>query len=285
MGRYFLGSFQVSAWTDSCNSRFLKERQMKKKDKTKERLLEELRKLHKRVEKLERISVERERLENQLRKLSSVTEQTDDSVVVTDRNGVIEYVNPAFERKTGYGKEEAIGRFSRIVKSGKQGEDFYKQLWETILRGEVFRGVLINKKKNGELYYEEKTITPLRNGEGVVTHYVSTGKDITERKEMEAELERALIGKERLEAIRSLSMTYAHNIFNAITPVKSYAEMILKRTDPSDPKHAWAQSILNGTTEVVKIVNKLKEIEAENTTEFGGMRLLDLDRLKEEPGR
>lgn len=258
---------------------------MKKKDKTKEQLLEEMGKLHKRVEKLERISAERERLETELRKLSSVTEQTDDLVVVTDRNGVIEYVNPAFERKTGYSKEEAVGQTPRIVKSGKQEEDFYKELWETILRGEVFRGVLINKKKSGELYYEEKTITPLRNGEGVVTHYVSTGKDITKRKQMEAELEQALIGRERLEAIRTLSMTYAHNIFNAITPVKSYAEMILKRTDPSDPKRAWAEAVLNGTAAVVNIINKLKEIGVENITEFGGMKLLDLDRLKEKPGR
>lgn len=227
----------------------------------------------------------RKRVELEIRKLSSVTEQTDDSVVITDKNGVIEYVNPAFERKTGYSKEEAVGQTPRIVKSGKQEEDFYKQLWETILRGEVFRGVLINKKKSGELYYEEKTITPLRNSEGAVTHYVSTGKDITERKQMEAELERALIGKERLNAIRTLSMTYAHNIFNAITPIKGYAEMILKGTAASDPKHAWAQSILNRTTEVVNIVNKLKEIKIESTTEFGGMKLLDLDRLKEKPGQ
>ncbi len=253
---------------------------MKKKDKTKEQLLEEMGKLHKRVEKLDRIVAERERLENQLRKLSSVTEQTDDSVVITDKNGVIEYVNPAFERKTGYSKEEAIGRTPRIVKSGKQGEDFYKQLWETILRGEVFRGVLINKKKSGAFYDEEKTITPLRDSEGVITHYVSTGKDITERKEMEEELKRALIKKERLEAIQTLSVTYAHNIFNAITPVKVCAEMILKKTDPSDPLYAWGQSILNGTTQVVNIVNKLKEIETESTTEFGGMTLLNLDRLK-----
>lgn len=263
---------------------------MKEEDQTKEQLLEEVDALRRRLAKLEKVQAERKkvegrRVETEMRKLSSVTEQTDDSVVVTDKNGVIEYVNPAFERKTGYSKEEAIGQTPRIVKSGKQGEDFYRQLWETILRGEVFRGVLVNKKKNGDLYYEEKTITPLRNGEGLVTHYVSTGKDITERKQMEAELERALIGKERLEAIRTLSMTYAHNIFNAITPAKSYSEMILKRMDPSDPKRAWAQAILKATTEVVDIVNKLKQIEVESTKEFSGMTLLDLDRLKRKLNR
>ncbi len=224
---------------------------------------------------------QRKEAEAQLRKLSNVIEQTDDSVVITDREGMIEYVNPAFERKTGYTREEAIGKTPRIVKSGKQDDRFYReQLWGTILRGDVFRGMVINKKKNGELYFEEKTITPLKNEEGVITHFVSTGKDITERKQMEEEMEKVHLEKERLEAIRTLSMTYAHNILNALTPIKSYAEMIVKRTDPSDPKYRWARSILEGTNHIVEIVGKLKEIDTYSTTEFGGMKILDLKSLK-----
>ena len=132
---------------------------------------------------------ELKRAEEEMRKLSHAVEQSDDSVVITDKDGVIEYVNPAFERRTGYSKKEALGQTPRIVKSGKQGDAFYERLWKTISEGEVFRGILVNKKKTGELYYEEKTITPLKDGRGVVTHYVSTGKDITER--MRAEEERA----------------------------------------------------------------------------------------------
>lgn len=220
--------------------------------------------------------------EAQLRKLSNVIEQTDDSVVITDREGVIEYVNPSFIRKTGFARDEAIGKTPRIVKSGKQDDRFYReQLWGTILRGDVFRGLVINKKKNGEIYFEEKTITPLKNEEGVITHFVSTGKDITARRQMEEEREQVRLAKERLEAIRTLSLTYAHNILNALTPVKSYAEMIVKKTDPADPKYRWARSILEGTNHVVEIVGKLKEIDTYSTTEIGGTKILDIERLKE----
>ncbi|HLG21798.1 MAG TPA: PAS domain S-box protein [Candidatus Manganitrophaceae bacterium] len=227
-----------------------------------------------------RDTTRRKQAEAERRKLAGAIEQTDDSVVITDREGVIEYVNPAFERKTGYTREEAIGKTPRIVKSGLQGADFYVQLWATVLQGEVFRGMLINKRKNGELYYEEKTITPLKDDKGVITHYVSTGKDVTKRIKMEKNLEEVRVEKERLEAIRALSMTYAHNILNAITPVKSYAERILKITDPSDPRQKWAESIIDGTADVVKIVRRLEEIDTFSVTELGGMKMLDLDRLK-----
>lgn len=114
-------------------------------------------------------------------------EQTADSVVITDPAGRIEYVNPAFEKQTGFSKQEAVGKTPRLVKSGKQDAAFYKQLWDTIRAGRVFRGVLINRRKDGSIYYEEKTITPLINAEGTIVHYVSTGKDITPRMRLEEE--------------------------------------------------------------------------------------------------
>ncbi len=131
---------------------------------------------------------ERNRAEEVLKKLSSVVEQTADLVVITDKGGVIEYVNPTYEKFTGYTKEEAIGKTPRILKSGKHDDKLYETLWKTILSGEVFRGVLINRRKNGELYYEEKTITPIRDTQGNITYFVSTGKDITERRRSEEEL-------------------------------------------------------------------------------------------------
>lgn len=219
----------------------------------------------------------RKAAEREMRKLSSVIEQTDDVVIITDRSGVIEYVNPAFEQKTGYTRAEAIGKTPRLVRSGQQESALYRELWETILRGDVFRGELVNKKKDGTLYHEEKTITPIKNRRGEITHYVSTGKDITERRRLEA----TLAEKERLEAIRTLSMTYAHNIFNAITPVKSYAEMIVKKTDLADAKRKWAQAILDRTEEVVQIIRKLEEVDRYSMTEHGGVKFFDVDRPRE----
>jgi PAS domain S-box-containing protein len=122
-----------------------------------------------------------------IRKLSSVTEQTADSVLITDRYGTIEYVNPAFEAMTGYSKNEVIGRSPSFLKSGQHEKSVYEDLWKTILAGQPFRAVMINQKKNGEHFYAEKTITPLVDARGDITHFVSTDKDITERKRMEAD--------------------------------------------------------------------------------------------------
>ena len=114
-----------------------------------------------------------------LKKLSSAVEQTADHVIITNQEGVIEYVNPAFEKLTGFSQAEAIGKTPRIVKSGRMEPGFFEKLWKTILAGKVFRADFINRKKSGELYYEEKIITPIRNDRGRITHFVSTGRDIT----------------------------------------------------------------------------------------------------------
>ncbi len=131
----------------------------------------------------------RRRSEAQMRKLSGAVEQAADAIMITDRAGTIEYVNPAFERTTGYSRAEAIGRTPRLVKSGRQGAGFYEGLWRTILAGEVFSDVFINRRKDGALYYEEKTITPLKDREGRVTHFISTGKDVTERMQTQERLQ------------------------------------------------------------------------------------------------
>ncbi|MBI1750756.1 MAG: PAS domain S-box protein [Acidobacteria bacterium] len=133
----------------------------------------------------------RKQAEEALRKLSSAVDQTADNVLIANRDGIIEYVNPAFERSTGYSQEEATGKTPRILKSGKHSGRFYQEVWKKILAGEVFRGVFINRRKNGELYYEDKTIAPLKDTQGNITHFVSIGRDITARKEAEERLQEA----------------------------------------------------------------------------------------------
>jgi PAS domain S-box-containing protein len=133
---------------------------------------------------------ERQRTEEALRKLSRAIEQTGDSVFVTNRDGIIEYVNPSFEKLTRYSRQEAIGATPRIHNSGRHDQRFYERLWNTILSGQVFRAVFTNQKKDGQLYYEEQTITPIRDGQGRITHFVSTGRDITRRRRTEEALRR-----------------------------------------------------------------------------------------------
>ena len=112
--------------------------------------------------------------------LSKAVEQTADSVILTDSGGRIEYVNPAFEATTGYTREEAVGSTPRLLKSGQHDEEFYTGMWKVLLRGEPYRGTLINRRKNGERYWAEQTITPMKDSLGKITHFVSVLKDVTE---------------------------------------------------------------------------------------------------------
>ncbi len=116
-----------------------------------------------------------------LRKLSQAVEQAADSIFITSRDGQFEYVNPAFEHMTGYTAESTQGQTPDLLKSADQDPSAYAELWNTILSKQVYRGTLINRKKSGEAFFEEKVITPLVNPAGQITHFVSTGRDITER--------------------------------------------------------------------------------------------------------
>jgi len=137
-----------------------------------------------------RTEAEERRSKQTIDLLSRAVEQTDDSVVITNLQGIIEYVNPAFAATTGYGPEEALGRTPRILKSSLHNKEFYSRLWSQILEGGTFRGTLVNRKKSGELYWTEQTITPIKESSGAITHFVSVLKDITQfRKQQEQELQ------------------------------------------------------------------------------------------------
>ena len=125
----------------------------------------------------------------QVSKLSSVMEQTADIIVVTDTEGIIEYVNPSFERITGYTYNEAVNNSPGLVASGLHKSEFYRHMWETITAGESYSNIFINRRKDGSLYYEEKTITPIKDQSGTITHYVATGKDISERIQIQERLQ------------------------------------------------------------------------------------------------
>lgn len=116
-----------------------------------------------------------------IRRLSTAVEQTADGIFITDRSGVIEYVNPAFETMTGYSAGEVIGQTPRVLKSGKQPPSYYETLWKTILAGQVFRSSWVNRTKSGTEFHADQTITPLKEPGGEVTHFVSVVKDVTER--------------------------------------------------------------------------------------------------------
>lgn len=119
------------------------------------------------------------------RRLANAVERTADCIFITDAEGRIEHVNPAFEKTTGYSREEAIGQTPRILKSGEHDREFYAALWARILAGEVHTGTVINRRKNGELFHAEQTITPVKDRSGSFTHFVAVVRDITEQKKAE----------------------------------------------------------------------------------------------------
>src|SRR5688572_3097584 len=129
--------------------------------------------------------------------LTKAVEQTADSVFISDRQGRIQYVNPAFERTTGYTRDEALGNTPRLLKSGQQDDAFYKQMWAGLLAGEPYRGTLVNRRKTGELYWTNQTITPITDVRGIITHFVSVLKDVSDvrkyhEQEVQLELARAV---------------------------------------------------------------------------------------------
>ncbi len=137
-----------------------------------------------------RAESERRRSQEMISLLSLAVEQTADSVVITDRYGAIEYVNPAFEVITGYDRQEVVGKTPGILKSNLHDKEFYNQLWDQIRQGEDFHGTLVDRKKSGELYWAEQTISPIKDSDGVISHFVSVCKDVTAlRKQQERELQ------------------------------------------------------------------------------------------------
>lgn len=131
---------------------------------------------------------QRQLADEKVRMLSGAIEQIADAVMITDSDGNIEYVNKAFEDMTYYSSDEVIGLNPRILKCYKQSKSFYQRMWHTILNGDVFSDVVINSRKDGKQYYEEKTITPQKDIEGNITHFISTGKDVSERMEAQDRL-------------------------------------------------------------------------------------------------
>ena len=126
---------------------------------------------------------------NHFQRLIRTFSEKDDAVMITDINGVIEYVNPPFESMTGYRQEEALGKSAGLVKSNLHGASFYAGMWDALRAGKEFRALFVNRRKNGEIFHEEKTIRPFVDANGTPTHYISTGRDVSERVQMLLTLE------------------------------------------------------------------------------------------------
>jgi two-component system, cell cycle sensor histidine kinase and response regulator CckA len=191
--------------------------------------------------------------EQSLRKLSCAVEQSADAIFITNSEGIIEYVNPAFEILTGYSPEEVTGRTSSILKSGEQAPVLYREVWETIRSGNAGRSIVVNRKKNGEVYYVDESISAIRDAEGRIANFVSNGRDFTERLRLEAQL----LQSQKMDAIGHLAGGIAHDFNNLLTIITSYSELALDSVDPESPAQARIQEILSAARRAADLTRQL----------------------------
>jgi PAS domain S-box-containing protein len=215
---------------------------------------------------------ERKRAAEQLERLGMAIEQTSEIVIITDTHGSITYTNPAFERVTGHRRDEVLGQNPRILNSGVHEEQFYQALWRTISGGETWAGRFVNRKRDGSLYTEETTISPLRSAGGEIVSYVAVKRDITEELRLEADLRQAL----KMESVGRLAGGIAHDFNNLLSPILGYAEMLLLDFLPDDPRHEDLVEIQRAAERARDLTRQLLAFSRKQVLE---MKKIDLGRV------
>jgi len=163
--------------------------------------------------------------------LSKCIERAGESILITDSNAVITFVNPAFEKTSGYSKDEIIGQNPRILQSGKHDSSFYKTMWDTLVKGNIWTGLFCNRKKDGTLYEESSTISPIIDkNTGKIINYISTKKDVTEENKLKA----MLLQSQRLEAVGTLGGGIAHDFNNFLYIISGNIELLEDKARPED---------------------------------------------------
>jgi PAS domain S-box-containing protein len=188
-----------------------------------------------------------------MKSLVTAMEQTSESILITDLDGTIRYCNPAFEKVTGYSKVEAIGQNPRVLKSGKHGKAFYERLWATIGQGQVWAGHLTNRKKDGSLFEEDATISPIRDLSGQISGFVAVKRDVTDRLHLEDQLRQA----QKLESIGRLAGGVAHDFNNLLTVINGYSAFLLKGLKAGDPLRSHAEEIKTAGDRAARLTKQL----------------------------
>ena len=179
------------------------------------------------IERLDDEIKERKLAEEERSRFFEAIRQSDESIVITDSKGTIEFVNPAFEKKTGYSREEVLGENPRILQSGKHDPAFYREMWSSLIKGKTWEGELINKKKNGDLFVEKVTISPVFDDQGKIINYISVKHDVTKQRALEEQLRHA----QKMETVGRLAGGVAHDFNNMLSVILGTTELILRRDD------------------------------------------------------
>ena len=196
---------------------------------------------------------EQKQTEESNTRLAMAFEQAAETIIITDTNGTILYANPAFETSTGYTCAEALGQNPRVLKSGKHDAEFYCRMWEMLKRGEIWRGHFINKRKDGKLYEEEATISPVRDAAGKVINFVAVKHDVTHEKQLEAQFRQA----QKLEAIGILAGGVAHDFNNILAAMFLQTDLVDTFEDLPDEVVDIHRQIRSSAESAAKLVRQL----------------------------
>ncbi|MBE0544258.1 MAG: PAS domain S-box protein [Verrucomicrobia bacterium] len=182
---------------------------------------------------------ERKQAEMSHARLAMAVAQAAENIVITDTNGAILYANPAFEKTTGYTIAEVLGQNSRLLKSGKHDAAFYRRMWDVLERGEVWHGHMINRRKDGKVYEEEATISPVRDAAGTIVNYVAVKRDVTREVQLESQFRQA----QKMEAIGTLAGGVAHDFNNILAVIQMQAGLLKERDGLTDEQSNCADEI------------------------------------------
>lgn len=194
-------------------------------------------------------------VEERLRLQGTALESAANAVVITDAQGTITWVNPAFTELTGYTPGEVFGQTMRILRSGQHEDAFYRALWSTILAGQVWQGEIINRRKDGTIYTEEETITPVADSNGTITHFIAIKRDVTERKKAQTELQRMNAQLQEIDQLRvQFFADISHELRTPLTVIRGEAEVTLRGKDKPVPEY---RTVLGRIVHLSNQMNKL----------------------------
>ncbi len=219
-------------------------------------------------------AINRKEQENLLSKMIQAVEQSPSLIMITNKEGLIEYSNPKLTEVSGYSQDELIGQKPNIFHSGHQDNLFYQKLWDCLLNGQKWSGEFFNKNKDGSYYWEAASIAPLFNNSGVITHYVKVGEDITLKKKAEEEK----LYTEKLKSILEIAGTVSHEMNQPLQIILGHCELLNDKADSDPSLKKSISTIITNVERIVDITSKIRTITEYKTRKYiDDTNIIDLD--------